>query len=178
MIEYIKKMRKHIGHERLLIVGASVFVHKDGKLLLQKRMDNGCWSDHGGCCEPGENVEETAKRELNEETGLIANKLELIGVFSGKDLDYTYPNGDMVSNVNIAFLCEDFTGDLIYQTNETSDLKWFELGKLPESISPPVVPALNRCVALLTKRKNDKQTIFFSIEPIETYREFVNEQIA
>ena len=27
MIEYIKNMRKYIGHERLLIVGASVFVH-------------------------------------------------------------------------------------------------------------------------------------------------------
>ena len=51
MIEYIKSMRKYIGQERLLIVGASVFIHKDGKLLLQKRKDNGCWGDHGGCCE-------------------------------------------------------------------------------------------------------------------------------
>jgi len=31
-----------------LIVGASVFIHKDGKLLLQKRRDNGCWAEHGG----------------------------------------------------------------------------------------------------------------------------------
>ena len=152
MIEYIKNMRKYIGHERLLIVGASVFVHKDGKLLLQKRKDNGCWADHGGCCELGENVEETAKRELLEETGLTAISLELLGVFSGKDLDYTYPYGDMVSNVNIAYLCENFTGDLIYQTNETADLQWFNLYNLPDNISPPVIPALDRCIEVLRKR--------------------------
>ena len=152
MIEYIKNMRKYIGHERLLIVGASVFVHKDGRLLLQKRKDNGCWGDHGGCCELGETVEETAKRELHEETGLTACSLELLGVFSGKELFYTYPNGDMVSNVNIAYLCEDFTGDAMNQTDETTDLKWFRLDELPEDISPPVIPALKRCVEVLRER--------------------------
>ena len=152
MNEYIKNMRKYIGHERLLIVGASVFIHKDGKLLLQKRKDNGCWADHGGCIELSETVEETAKRELFEETGLIANKLELIGVFSGKELDYTYPNGDMVSNVNIAYLCEDFSGELMCETDETADLKWFTFYDLPDNISPPVKPALKRCVGLLRER--------------------------
>ena len=125
MTEYIKSMRKYIGHERLLIVGAGVFVHKNGNLLFQKRKDNGCWAaDHGGCCENGETVEETAKRELFEETGLIANSLTLLGIFSGKELFYTYPNGDMVSNVNIAYLCDDFSGEMITQTNETTDLRW------------------------------------------------------
>ena len=152
MTEYIKSMRKHIGHERLLIVGASVFVHMSGSLLLQKRRDNGCWGDHGGCCELGETVEETAKRELLEETGLIANDLKLLGIFSGKELFYTYPNGDMVSNVNIAYLCEDFTGELLTETTETADLKWFSLDALPENISPPVKPALTRCVEMLRER--------------------------
>ena len=152
MIDYIKSMRNYIGHERLLIVGASVFIHKNGRLLMQKRKDNGCWADHGGCCELGETVEDTAKRELLEETGLTACFLELLGVFSGKDLFYSYPNGDMVSNVNIAYLCEDFTGELLTATNETSDLQWFSLDELPENISPPVKPALAWCVKLLRER--------------------------
>ena len=152
MTEYIRSMRKHIGHKRLILVGASVFVYKGGKLLLQKRKDNGCWSDHGGAHEPGETIEETAKRELFEETGLIANSLELIGVFSGKELFYTYPNGDKVANVNIAYLCEDFSGELMPQTGETEELRWFDLGSLPQNISPPVKPALMRCVEILTGR--------------------------
>jgi len=154
MTEYIKSMRKHIGHERLLVVGGSVIVHNEGKLLLQKRKDNGCWSiEHGGCVELCETVEETARRELLEETGLIANKMELLGVFSGKDLCYTYPNGDMVSIVDIAFFCEDFSGDMIMQTDETTDLRWFELNKLPEQISPPVKPVLKRCLEVLKAKE-------------------------
>jgi 8-oxo-dGTP pyrophosphatase MutT (NUDIX family) len=76
MTDYIKSIRKYIGHERLMIVGGSVIVHKNGKVLLQLRRDNGCWGYHGGCVELGETVEETAKRELFEETGLVANKLD------------------------------------------------------------------------------------------------------
>ena len=146
MNEYIKSMRKYIGHERLLYVGACVFVHKEGKLLLQRRIDNGCWCSAGGGTELGEAVEDTARRELLEETGLTANSLELLGVFSGKELFYTYPNGDKVSNVSIAYLCEDYSGDRISQTAETTGLTSFDIDDLPENISPPDKPALRRCV--------------------------------
>ena len=155
MTEYIKNMRKHIGHERLMIVGASVIIHKNGKLLLQKRKDNGCWCYHGGCVELGEAVEDAAKRELFEETGLVANSLELLGVFSGKEFFYTYPNGDMVSIVDIPYLCEDFTGEIINQTNETDDLQWFEINNLPDNISPPVVTVIKKCIDILKERKTE-----------------------
>ena len=153
MTDYIKTMRKHIGHERLILVGASVLVHKDGKVLLQKRRDSGCWGDAGGCMELGETVEETAKRELLEETGLTAHSLELVGVFSGKDLYHTYPNGDMVANVCCAYICEDFSDEMITATDETVDLQWFDLDNIPENISPPVVPVLKQCIDVLKKRQ-------------------------
>ena len=54
--------------------------------MLQRRKDNLCWSMHAGGLELGETVEEAAKRELFEETGLTANTLELLGVFSGNDI--------------------------------------------------------------------------------------------
>ena len=63
-------------------------------ILLQKRSDNHCWGYAGGSVELDEVVEDAAKRELFEETGLIAEKLELFGVFSGKETHYVYPNGD------------------------------------------------------------------------------------
>jgi hypothetical protein len=86
--------------------------------------------------------------------------LELLGVFSGKDLYYTYPNGDMVSNVDIAYLCEEFTGNLITQTNETTDIQWFKLDELPENISPPVKPVLKRCLEVLINRQDITNTLF------------------
>ena len=149
MTDYMKFLRKHVGSERVILAGASVFIHKDGKLLLQKRRDNGCWADHGGCCEIGETVEETAKRELFEETGLVANSLELFGVFSGKELFYTYPNGDKVAYVIIAYLCNDFSGELNADPDEVTELRWFGLDELPENIAPSVMPVLKKCVEVL-----------------------------
>jgi len=177
MIEYIKNIRKLIGHERLLVAGASVIVYKDGKLLLQKRKDNECWGYHGGCIELGETVGETAKRELFEETGLTANKLELLGVFSGEELFYTYPNGDMVSIVDIVYLCEDYSGEITSETNETTDLQWFPFDELPENISPPVKPVLFQCVETLKERVKNRLIGDFSIEPVAAYRDFVDKQI-
>ncbi|MCL2461896.1 MAG: NUDIX hydrolase [Defluviitaleaceae bacterium] len=137
MTNYIAGMRKKIGHDRLMFVGASVFVYKDGKVLLQKRRDNGCWAQHGGCVEIGEAVEDAARRELFEETGLTAGKLELLGVFSGNDTMYAYPNGDQVYIIDVAYVCRDFSGELLPETDETAELKWFDIGEIPENISPP-----------------------------------------
>lgn len=179
MTDYIKSMRKYIGHKRLLIVGASVFIHKDGKLLLQKRKDNDCWGYHGGCLELGETGEETARRELFEETGLTAGALEQLGVFSGKELFYTYPNGDMVSIVDVVYLCEDFSGEMKRQTDEMSDLQWFEIDNLPDNISPPTIPALTRCVEVLRERmiKTGERDICFIVEKpprSDTINQFVS----
>lgn len=156
MTDYVKSMRNHIGNERLMIVGGSVLVHNDGKILLQLRKDNSCWGYPGGCVELGETVEETAKRELFEETGLTANLLKLLNIFSGEEFFYTYPNGDMIANNDVLYLCEGFSGEIMTETNETSDLRWFELDCLPENISPPVKKPLEWCVDFLKKQRNNQ----------------------
>ena len=80
MSEYILDLRKTVGHRPLLQVGASVIVvDSEGRILLQKRRDNGLWGYAGGSVELDEKVEKAAMRELFEETGLFANELELFG---------------------------------------------------------------------------------------------------
>ncbi len=88
--------------------------------------------------EPNEVVEEAARRELLEETGLVANRLELYGVFSGPDCHYIYANGHEVSNIDIVYLCRDYTGHLKCQESEVLELRYFPLDRLPENLSPPV----------------------------------------
>lgn len=113
MSEYIKSLRQHLGHTPLLQVGASVIViNEAGQMLMQQRTDCGSWGYAGGSVELGESVEQTAERELFEETGLKAQKLELLGVYSGEKMQYTYPNGDKVSNVDIVYTCHEYTGEL------------------------------------------------------------------
>lgn len=143
MSDYIMDLRKVVGHRPLLQVGASVIVvDEKQRILLQLRADNDCWGYAGGSVELDEEVETAAKRELAEETGLYADKLELFGVFSGKDTHYTYPNGDEVSNVDIVYICREYHGDLKPQLSEVKALRFFALDEIPDNISKPIQKAL------------------------------------
>ena len=139
MSNYILDLRKIVGHRPLLQVGASVIVEDpQGRILLELRSDNHCWGYPGGSVELDEAVEDTARRELLEETGLIAARLELFGIFSGPDLHYIYPNGDEVSNVDVVYLCRDYSGTLQCQKGEVDDLHFFTIEEMPANISDPL----------------------------------------
>ena len=143
MSNYIMDLRKIVGHRPLLQVGASVIVEDPlGRILLQLRSDNKCWGYAGGSVELDEEVESAAKRELFEETGLIANKLSLFGVFSGKDTHYIYPNGDEVSNIDIVYICKDYSGELRCQKGEVNDLIFFEKDNIPDNLFKPIEKVL------------------------------------
>lgn len=142
---YILDLRKYVGHRPLIQVGASVIVEDpQGRILLQLRADNHCWGTCGGSIEPDERVEDAARRELFEETGLTAEALELFGVFSGPELHYVYPNGDEVSNIDIVFLCRSFTGELKPQADEVEKLRFFSIEEIPENLSPPIRPVVEK----------------------------------
>ena len=152
---YVKKAREKMGHDVLSFAGASVFLYRDGKILLEKRADDGKWSTCGGCNEPGEPLEETARREVKEETGLNAGKLTLIGLYSDRNAFHTYPNGDMAWIVDTAWLCEDFDGELVPQTEEVERLEWFSTDALPakEEWEGNLFRQAEDCLRLLKDRK-------------------------
>lgn len=138
MTDYIKDLRKIVGHRPLLQCGASILLENDaGEVLLEKRTDNGSWCYPGGSVELNESTESAARRELTEETGLVAGELELFGVFSGPEYAYTYPNGDQVSNVDVVYLCRRWTGTLRPQPGEVEELRFFPVSSLPENLMPP-----------------------------------------
>lgn len=128
--------------EKFQLCGASVIIYKDKKVLLQQRLDNGCWGYHGGRVELGEKVEAAAKRELFEETGLIANDLVLYGVFSGTEQYHVYPDGNEAYIIDIVYMCNNFSGEIHGQESEIAGLEWFDMKDLPDNLSPPIKSAL------------------------------------
>jgi len=145
MSEYLKNLRKLVGHMPILVCGASVIVeNENGEILLQLRKDNNCWGYPGGLVDINEVVEEAAKRELLEETGIVANSMELFGVFSGKELYHIYPHGDEISAVDVVYMCKDYSGEARADFVESLDVRFFPVGELPDNISPPCVPALKK----------------------------------
>lgn len=147
MNEYLKNLRETVGHMPILVCGASVIVvNEKGEILLQLRKDNNHWGYPGGMVDINEVVEEAAKRELLEETGIVANTIELFGVFSGKELYHVYPHGDEISIVDIVYICKDYSGSIQADMVESLDVKFFALNELPNNISPPCIPALKSYV--------------------------------
>ena len=125
-------MRKIIGHAPLLSAGATVAVIKDNKLLLNLRSDTGTWGIPGGAMELGETLEQTAARELREETNLEAESFKLLGVFSGEDLYFVYPNGDRLWSVVVLYLAEGVSGELGITDGESTELRYFGGDDMPE----------------------------------------------
>jgi len=147
MSGYIMGLRKLVGHIPLLQCGASVIVENEkGEILLQQRTDNACWGYAGGSVELYEKVESAACRELEEETGLVAEELELLGVFSGDHLRYTYPNGDQVSTIDIVYVCRKYHGELKCQAGEVEKLAFFAHDALPEPLFQPQIPAIEQWI--------------------------------
>ncbi|MBC6973656.1 NUDIX hydrolase [Bacillus sp. Xin] len=152
---YIMDLRKVVGSRPLIMAGACVvLLYKNHKLLLQLRKDNNCWGLPGGSLECGETLEEVAKRELYEETGLIANNLRLFNIFSGKEFYYKYPHGDEVYNVVAAYICNDYEGELKIDKREVENLHFFDLSELPSNISPPDFPIVKELMKII-KRTNE-----------------------
>jgi len=140
---YIKELRALVGKRSIMQCGASVIVfNESNQVLMIHRTDNNCWGFPGGSIELGEKVEVAAIREVEEETGLKVSDIELFGVFSGEELYYKYPNGDEVYNIDIVYCTKTFIGEMQMSSDETRGCCFFDINKLPEHISPPIIPVV------------------------------------
>ena len=131
-MSYISELRKYIGHQPIISVGATVLVFNEkNEILLNLRADTGTWGIIGGGMEPGESLEETASRELWEEAGLWAESFELLSVLSGKELFFRYPNGDETYTVIVLYKAAGVSGTLQINDGESLRLQYFALDALP-----------------------------------------------
>jgi 8-oxo-dGTP pyrophosphatase MutT (NUDIX family) len=131
-MNYIKSLRSVIGTRPIIAPGSAIIVmNKENELLLQLRSDTKDWGIPGGGMELGDSFEETAKKELYEETGLIANQLELLDVASGKEFYYKFPHGDEIYNATVIYKATEITGEL-KKDEESLELCYFPLEALPK----------------------------------------------
>ena len=113
------------------LVGVGSIIIEGDRVLLVKRAHppiQGQWSIPGGVLEVGEGVREAAVREAHEETGLIVEAGELLGVYDRilrdpeRRVQYHY--------VLIDFLCRRVGGELI-AASDAAEVRWFTRQELP-----------------------------------------------
>ena len=131
---YLGKLRKKIGHDKIIVAGARAIIrNKKGEVLLIRRTDTGRWGMPAGSLELGDSVIDALKREVLEETGLKVISCRPMAIYSDPKYSVTYPNGDQVQIFAMVFIVDEWEGELISETDETSDIGFFPLDALPDT---------------------------------------------
>jgi ADP-ribose pyrophosphatase YjhB (NUDIX family) len=104
---------------------------EDNRVLLIRRGTApllGEWSLPGGVLECGETLREAVVREAREETGLVVETVEMLGVY-----ERVIPGDEgrvRYHYVLIDFLCRPVSGDL-KAGSDAADVRWFTRDELP-----------------------------------------------
>ena len=123
--EYVKSLRAVVGTRLLLLPGVAAVIRDErGRLLLQRRSEDGRWSLPAGAIDPGETPADALQREVREEAGLDVEPERVLGVFGGARMRHRYPNGDEAEYTSIIFACRVVGGRLEARDGESADLRW------------------------------------------------------
>jgi len=115
----------------LPLVGVGAIIIKDDRVVLVKRAHppiQGHWSIPGGVLEVGELVRQAAVREAREETGLIVEPADLLGVY-----DRILRNDEQRVQYHyllVDFLCRPVGGEL-RAASDAAEVRWFTREELP-----------------------------------------------
>ncbi len=123
-------MRREFPDHPLVGVGG-VVIHRNRVLLVRRGAEplKGQWSLPGGMLELGEELEDAARRELKEETGLDVEPLAMLTVFDrilrdkgGKRVRYHY--------VIVDYVCR-FRAGRLAPASDVLDARWVRRQDLP-----------------------------------------------
>lgn len=132
--EYYKELRDKIGNQLIFNPSVAAIIRNEREEILFQRpsLKSDIWSLPAGAIELGETPSEAIIREVWEETGLTVSPIKLVGVFSGKDFRFTYPDGNQVEYLILVFECMIESGTLEAIDGESADLRYFNLSTLPK----------------------------------------------
>ena len=106
------------------IIAVDALIVRDGRILLAKRAEGGlspgCWSIPGGAIELGETVEDALVREIKEELNVELVSHKLWNAYSVMHEDF---------QVVALYYVGEVEGDFVVDSNEVTEVKWFELNE-------------------------------------------------
>ncbi|VGO21628.1 NUDIX hydrolase [Pontiella sulfatireligans] len=127
VFQWLELFEKETGYAtpRVDVRGA---VFQDGKVLLSREVDDGCWSLPGGWADVNDPPSVAVIRELREETGYDVRCTKLAAVLD-RDLHF-HDDKRPVHTYKLMFLCE-IIGKAGELDHDISDARFFPVDDLP-----------------------------------------------
>lgn len=126
----------------LVPAASAVVVDDSGRILLQRRRDNGKWALPGGAMHIGESLPDCAIRETREETGFDVEIIGIVGTYTNPRHVFAYDDGEVRQEFSICFLARPVSGQLAV-SEESSDVRWFDPTEVDEL---PMVASIRKRV--------------------------------
>ncbi len=108
----------------------AVIIRKGKVLLVLRARDpfKHHWALPGGYVEWDESVEDSVRREVQEETGLSVKELDLVGVYSA-------PSRHPKQTIAIAYRVEVTSSETPKAGDDAAETRWFSLRELPNDLA-------------------------------------------
>src|SRR3989344_1106791 len=121
-----KNIKSVMGRKRMIKKLTLCIIHQHPQVLLgmkKRGFGMGRWNGFGGKVEPGESVEDAAKRELFEEAGIKATDVEKVG-----HIEFEFVGEPEILEVSV-FRADKFEGE----PTESEEMKpqWYHVDEIP-----------------------------------------------
>ncbi|MFD4246477.1 NUDIX hydrolase [Streptomyces sp. NPDC058525] len=131
------------GANSLVPAASAVVVDDDGRVLLQRRTDNGMWALPGGKMELGESIGDCAVRETFEETGITVEITGIVGTYTDPGHVFAYDDGEVRQEFSICLTARPIGGSLRV-SDESFEVAWFA----PDAVDGlPMVPSIRKRIS-------------------------------
>lgn len=114
-----------------IVPSANVVVANDaGEILLIRRSDNENWALPGGAMDPGESLSQCGVREVEEETGILCEITDLVGVYTNPRHVILYTSNGEVRQECSLVLTARMVGGEPRPSSESLDVRWVPAGEI------------------------------------------------
>ncbi|MFJ8097041.1 NUDIX domain-containing protein [Streptomyces griseofuscus] len=109
-----------------IVPAVTAFVQDgNGRLLMERRSDNGRWGLPGGVQEIGESISQTVTREVAEETGITVEVAGLVGIFTDPGHVIEFSDGEVRQEFSLCFRARPISGEIAV-SSESFEVRWVD----------------------------------------------------